>query len=305
MEKPTLVIGGSGFVGQTLQDLVADADRADEFMFSYCSNAGAMRQGVQTLRLDLDDAGSATTAGGFDRAIWVAGNSDHGLGWNDPRADWELSVGTLLNLLEHFQGDLTMLSSQATYFGLDGKIPESVDHAPAMPYGFAKLAAEKYADWAVQAERLRSLRVCRLMYAFGIHEKERRLLQRCIRASRDGGTVTIAGGGKSFLNPVPATFLADVLVRLNDEAPARTTGSVDRFNVNHPDEWTVRGVVEFLGTLGPFDYEVIEGGEPWPVTFRGDVTKLTSLLEGWGVRFPDVETSLASYRDQVLQGDQA
>ena len=59
--------------------------------------------------------------------------------------DFDAEVRTFLTFLDHFRGSLTMLSSQAIYSGLTGEVEESVDHVPNMPYGFTKLACERFA----------------------------------------------------------------------------------------------------------------------------------------------------------------
>jgi nucleoside-diphosphate-sugar epimerase len=299
----TLVLGSTGFVGRTIQDLVTDAGTSEDFVFAYRSSPELILEGLGSLRVDLLDGESAAQVAAFDTVVWVAGNSDHGLAWRDPKADFELSAGTMLGLLEHFHGGLTMLSSQAVYFGLSGAIPEDVDHVPTMPYGFGKLAGERYARWALDAGRLEKLWVYRLMYAFGRHEKSRRLLASCIRSSRDGSLVTVAGGGLSFLNPLPASFLGEVLLASSRELQKEPIGFSEVTNINHPNPWTVLEVVELLSTLGAFEYQVVEGGEEWPVTFHGSVDRLAGWLAKWDMSFPDVERGLAAYRKDVLRRD--
>ena len=109
------------------------------------------------------------------------------------------------------------------------------------------------------------------MYAFGDREAERRLLPRCVQASINGGRVRVTGGGRSFLNPLPVSFVAEVLLRTADELGDRQDGFFEVTNVNHPETWTVLEVMEALSVISPFDYDVTDGGEDWPVTFHGNV----------------------------------
>jgi nucleoside-diphosphate-sugar epimerase len=297
----TLIVGAAGFVGRAIQERIAD--RPAEFVLVTRPRAGVGTSPLRTLQLNLRDDSALAEVSRFRDAIWVAGNAEHGLGWSDPIADLDSQLLALLSFLKHFRGSLTLLSSQAVYFGLDGEIVEDVDHVPAMPYGFAKLAAERYARWALEAGRLRQLWVYRLMYAFGEDERPRRLLARCMEAARSGGRVTIAGGGRSFLNPLPVDFVADVLLRSAEHLRSEADGFVEITNINHPDRWTVLDTLATFNSLVAFDYDVVEAGEDWPVTFYGDVGRLTRRMNEWGLRFPDIRASLSDYRDQAVRGD--
>ena len=296
--KRVLVLGGSGFVGKALQSV--SAGDPGRFLFVDRVLPHPAPEHVDILQVDLLSERDVGQLAQFDHAIWVAGNADHGIGWIDPIGDLESQVTAFLRFLSRFRGSLTMLSSQAVYFGLHGGVPEEVDHVPNMPYGFSKLAAEKYAQWALESGRLERLWIHRLMYTFGPDEKPRRLLARCIRASQDGSMVTIAGNGRSFLNPIPVTFLALVLERSSMQLAQQPPGYMEVTNINHPEPWTVLEVAEHLCTIGSFDYKVVAGGERWPVTFHGRVDKLSAWLDRWGIGFPDVRRSLAKYREEVL-----
>ena len=297
--EDTLVLGGGGFVGRAIQRRVAA--ESGRYVFAVRADATTETHGVRTLQIDLLDESRVGEVARFNHAIWVAGNANHGLGWSDPSKDIASQVITLLRFLRHFTGILTMLSSQAVYFGLSGGVREDVDHVPNMPYGFAKLAAEQYARWALEAGRLDRLWIHRLMYAFGEGEKPGRLLPRCFRASREGGRVTVAGGGRSFLNPLPVGFLADVLVESAEQMRSEALGFTEVTNVNHPEPWTVLDVVNWVRDRNTFDLEVVESGEHWPVTFHGSVNRLLGWLDRWDMAFPDVRTSLLEYEDQLAR----
>lgn len=291
--RETLIVGSSGFVGSAIRQRVGSRSR--EYVFASRDDRRNEGPVGRTTRIDLLDETQVSAVSNFDHAVWVAGSADHRLGWVNPIADLESQVVALLRFLQHFRGSLTLLSSQATYYGLRGEIEEDVDHVPTMPYGLAKLAAESYARWALGAGRLRTLWIFRLMYAYGAGEASHRLLARCVRSRRDGKRVAIAGGGRSFLNPLPVEFVADVLLRSSDQMTTEPDGFSEVTNINHPERWTVRDVVEAFGRLHNFDHEVVESGEDWPVTFYGSVDRLTRWLSRWGLTFPDVEVGLAAY----------
>jgi nucleoside-diphosphate-sugar epimerase len=252
---------------------------------------------VDVLQVDLLSEREVGQLAQYDHAIWVAGNADHGIGWIDPIGDLESQVMAFLRFLSRFRGSPHDASSQAVF--LIARRSAGGGIVPNMPYGFSKLAAEKYAQWALESGRLERLWIHRLMYTFGPDEKPRRLLARCIRASQDGGTVTIAGNGRSFLNPIPVTFLARVLERSSMQLAQQPPGYMEVTNINHPEPWTVLEVAEHLCTIGSFAYKVVASGERWP-DHHGRVDKLSASARPVGYRFPMSVGVLAKYRDEVL-----
>ena len=307
MLRDILVVGASGFVGRAIQDHVLATGDADRFTFAYRSHPEALRPGLDALRVDLLDPASADAVRGARTVLWVAGNSDHGLAAREPARDLALTAGALLELLSRIAGArLCMLSSAATYFGLSGEVDEDVDHAPPIPYAAAKLAAETYARWHRAAGRLAALRIYRLMYAFGPGELPRRLVARCAAAARGGDALHLVGGGRSFLNPLPVDFVARVLTDTAREFAAGSAGmsglsGPEAVNLNHPDRWTVLDVVHYLQTLTDFPCQVTEGGEEWPVLFRGRTARLAAELAARGAAFPEVRGSLRSAFELLLK----
>lgn len=296
---PVLVLGGSGFIGRAIQEYVLATHRADDFVFAYRNEGGAVDERLRRLKMDMLDPGSVAQAQGFDRAIWVAGTSDHALGWRSPLSDLESTVVTLLRFLAVFRGSLVLLSSQAVYFGLSGCVPESVDHVPSMPYGLSKLVAERQCEWALERGELKRLWIHRLMYAFAPHERPERLLKRCLAAERSGCTVTVFGGGRSYLNPLPASFVAEVLVRSSDSMESEGQGFLETTNLNHRECWTVADVIECLQSFCSFKYELMDGGERWPVRFWGDTARIGCHFDRWGLEYPAVPVSLKTYCDRA------
>jgi nucleoside-diphosphate-sugar epimerase len=298
--REILVVGASGFVGRAIQDhVLADGD-SSRFTFTYRTTPGAIHSGLDRIRLDLLDPASAAQAAGAPVVLWVAGNGDHGLAARDPARDLALTAVSLLALLSRIGGSLCMLSSAATYFGLTGPVDEEVDHVSPIPYGAAKQAAETYARWHRAAGRLAALRIYRLMYAFGPGELPRRLVARCAAAARGGEPLRLVGGGRSFLNPLPVSFVAGALVQTALDLAAGRAGP-EAVNLNHPDRWTVMDVVHFLRTVAEFPCEVIEGGEEWPVTFWGSTDRMVAELAARGESFPEVEAALRRCFETMIE----
>ncbi|MEO9319767.1 MAG: NAD(P)-dependent oxidoreductase [Nitrososphaera sp.] len=294
MEK-TLVIGASGFIGQAIQSQIQTSAKSDQFVFSYRSHPERIQPDLQKVRLNLLEPSHAENDLGvvadFSSAICVLGNNNHGAAWENPLQDLALNTESLLRFIQLFRGKLVLLSSQAVYFGLSGEIGEQIDHCPTIPYAISKKAAESYAQFYYEDARLDSLWIYRLMYAFGPGERASRLVSACRRASLSGEKVNIAGGGCSFLNPLPSSFVSQVLVRSSEELSKQSRFS-ETVNINHESRLSVLDVVRFLNEIEGFDYTVSQGGEKQPVAFWGNTERLQGYMKKWQLEFPDVWSSL-------------
>jgi nucleoside-diphosphate-sugar epimerase len=297
----TLVVGGSGFIGSAIQKHVLDEHTENGFVFSFNKKPEKLDAKLEMARLDLLEKiiGEINSC---PAAIYVAGNADHGLAKRSPMLDLDLNVRAFLNFMKEFRGSLVLLSSQAVYYGLEGKILEAVDHVSTIPYGLSKQMTEAYAKYFLKSGYLSKLWIFRLAYAFGKGEKERRLIPRCANAVRKREKVTLFGGGKSLVNPLPAEFVAKTLVKASEHLKGAKSGFMEITNMNYPEKVTVRDVVVSLNQIKPLDFLVEEAGEEWPVRFWGDTQNLSSHMEEWKIDFPDLEVSLKEYFTELIEG---
>jgi nucleoside-diphosphate-sugar epimerase len=302
--EPILVVGGSGFIGTALQKYIKLHNLSDRYTFTYHTSEDKIQEGITKKYLNLLDENSMNMVNDYHYAIYVAGNSNHGLAFTDPYEDFRQNALTLMNFLKTFRGSLVILSSQAVYYGLEGQIPENTDHVSTMSYGFSKQIVENYCRFHFEKALLQNLWIFRLMYTYGEGEKERRLIPACVRSTRNNSVVNISGGGKSFINPLPNDFVADVLVTAMNDLMISREPCLEITNLNHPEKVRVIDVLEYLGKLKPFKYEISEEGEHWPVHFWGDTDNLRSHLEKWNKEFPDVYDDLRKYFMGLLQNNE-
>ena len=294
MEK-TIVIGGSGFIGKAIQSLVSEQGLDQSFVFSYCATPENVSETLEKVKIDLLRRVDVEAVEGFPTAIYVAGNADHSLARNSPSADLDLNVKMFLHFVERFRGSLVLLSSQATYYGLEGEINENADHVSTIPYGLSKQMVEAYAKYFQRIGLLHRLWIFRLMYAFGKGEKERRLIPRCADAVKKGGKVTVSGEGKSFVNPLPSWFVAHILTKAVESVGQENAGFLEVTNLNCRETVTVGDVVAFLNSVKHFDYSHSEGGEEWPIMFWGNTERLASYLKKSRIEWPNVWEELRRY----------
>jgi nucleoside-diphosphate-sugar epimerase len=297
----TLVVGGSGFIGSAIQKHVLDEHTENGFVFSFNKRLEKLDAKLEMTRLDLLEKISGKI-NIYPAAIYVAGNADHGLAKRSPMLDLDLNVRAFLNFMKEFRGSLVLLSSQAVYYGLEGEILETVDHVSTIPYGLSKQMTEAYAKYFLKNGYLSKLWIFRLAYAFGKGEREHRLIPRCANAVCKREKVTLFGGGKSFLNPLPADFVAKILVKASEHLKEAKRDFMEITNMNYPEKVTVRDVVVSLNQIKPFDFLVKDSGEEWPVRFWGDTQNLSNHMKEWKMDFPDLGVSLKKYFTELIEG---
>jgi UDP-glucose 4-epimerase len=301
MDK-VLIVGGSGFIGNAVQQLVLDEGFGENFTFSFDKNPERINKNLNKVHLDLLKTGTSKEIKKYPVAIYLAGNMDHGLAKRSPLLDLDLNVRAFLNFMGEFSGSLVLLSSQATYYGLEGEVPETVNHVATTPYGLSKQMAEAYARYFLNSGTLTKLWIFRLMYAFGRGEKERRLIPRCANAVRNNQRITIFGGGESFLNPLPSWFVAKVLLSAAEELQESENRFMEVTNMNYPEKVSVKDVVAFLCGVNRFDFVINDSGEDWPVRFWGNTKNLLGHMREWNMDFPDLWDNLKQYFTELVAG---
>ena len=300
MDK-VLVVGGSGFIGAAIQQFVLNERLEDFFTFSFNKNPERIDKNLNNVHLNLLKAGASKEIKNYSAAVYVAGNTDHGLAKRSPLLDLDLNVRAFLNFMDEFRGSIVLLSSQATYYGLEGEILEAVNHIATAPYGLSKQMAEAYARYFLRNDALSKLWIFRLMYAFGKGEKEHRLIPRCANAVRNNQRITIFGGGKSFLNPLPSWFIAQVLLKATESLKGRKDKFMEITNINYPEKVSVKDVVIFLNRVKHFDFIINDSGEDWPVKFWGNTKNLLSHMREWNIDFPDLWDNLKEYFIELVE----
>lgn len=295
VDRGYLVVGGSGFIGRALQEAVIDEGLGDAFTFACNEHPENIREGFKTVKADLTQRDGAKPFEDYSTIIFAAGHSNPLLANKEPWLDLELNVSLLLNTARHFRGKMVLLSCQSVYQGLEGEVQEHVDHVPTMPFGLSKSVEETYARHLWRARYLDRLWIHRLGYTYGKGEAERRLVPMCNWAASNKGKVHIHGGGKSYLNPLPARFVAEVLLRTADELQDMPSGFIETTNLNHPAKLTAAQVVRVLDGARRFGYEIDEAGEEWPVRYYGNTERLEKHLKKWEMEFPDAKEALRDY----------
>lgn len=210
-----LVVGGSGFIGRNVVERLAKGGHPfRRVVATYTAQSDfptwSRSLGVEPLRLDLSQPVRLPEE--FDAAIYTAGNANHATAADVPLSDLELNACALLRFLDGFRGRLVYLSSGAVYYGRQGHVHPGLPLTPTFAYGISKLASEHYAGAARARARLASLVSLRLFYAYGRHDKSRRLVPRLVAAAKRAVDEPFAlhGTGASWVDALDAAFVAEI-----------------------------------------------------------------------------------------------
>lgn len=275
-----LIVGGSSFLGRNLSEfIVEESTEVSRAAATYRTDPAfrdwARARGIEPLRYDaLQDRRDWRR---FDACIYLAGNSDHGLAIQSPDEDLRLNALGLVRFLETYSGRLVYMSSGAVYYGRTGLVKPSVAVSPSFAYGISKLAAEHYVLAAEKAGELSSCMVVRLFYAFGKHDKPRRLIPQVVKSVLvdKRSSFRVRGTGTSFMDPVDARYVAEVLVAaaLREEVSGvyDLCGGKNRTVVD-----IVRETAKALGV--ELEVPVDGHAEAFPVQFFGSPDPIVGVL---------------------------
>ncbi|OGS42685.1 MAG: hypothetical protein A3K67_05655 [Euryarchaeota archaeon RBG_16_62_10] len=294
MTGDILVVGGDGFIGRAIQDYALNYGLKDAFTFVYRDSPAAVLEGLRGVRTEELLRDGAKELGKARSAIFIVGNPCMDLADEDPTKDLEQDLWMLTGLVKHIRGSLVMLSSQAVYYGLEGEIPENANHVPMMPYGLSKQTVEGYAKYFLETKALRRLWIFRLLYAYGKGEPDTRLIPRCAKAAATGEKVVVKGTA-SYLNPLPASFVAEALAHAANSIMMKDAGRLEVTNLSSPQRVLASDVVTVLAATKRFEFKVDDKGERWPVRYYGATANLTEHMKDWRLAFPDARSSVREH----------
>lgn len=135
-----LVVGGAGYIGGAVTDLLPDARVYDNLLYEYEYRKdrefilGDIRE-RKKLKEHLDWA---------DAVIWLAGIVGDGACANDPELTFELNTESVKWLSENFNGRIIYPSTCSVYGAQDGLLTEESPTNPLSAYASSKLESEQY-----------------------------------------------------------------------------------------------------------------------------------------------------------------
>jgi UDP-glucose 4-epimerase len=152
------VIGGAGFIGTHVTQLLAESGRDVVVLDSRGEPATPLPAGVRFVSGDYGDRDVVKHAlGGVDEVIHLAYATVPQTSFEDPIHDLLANLPESVQLLQEATlagvAKFLLVSSGGTVYGVSSSLPICEDHPtnPISPYGITKLTLEKYAGmfWAV------------------------------------------------------------------------------------------------------------------------------------------------------------
>lgn len=166
-----LLTGGAGFIGSHVTEaLLAGGHEVVVVDDLSSGKRSRVPEGVRFVQADIrsDEASRLLREGGFEAVVHHAAQIDVRRSVRDPRADAEINLLGLLNLLEAAAAGgvrrFVFASSGGACYGEQQFHPAGEDHPtrPVSPYGVAKAAGELYLTYYALSK---GLSTCALRYA--------------------------------------------------------------------------------------------------------------------------------------------
>ncbi len=272
----SFVIGGAGFIGSHLVDLLVE--RGPVTVFDNLSVgreefiAGPLSSGRATLTVgDALDLDALTRAmGGHDVVFHLAANPEARWGLERTRLDLEQGTIATYNALEAARlvgARRFVFSSSGTVYGNTSDVCAEGDlgHLPISLYGASKLAGEGLVAAFVECFGLQG-RIVRFGNVVGKRGTHGAILDFCKKLQQHPDHLDVLGDGRQHKPYLHVTDCAAGLLYVLD-----TTGpSLDVFNLAPPDTTTVAQIAELCVAASPNPAAriVFSGGaQGW----RGDV----------------------------------
>jgi UDP-glucose 4-epimerase len=274
----TLIVGGAGFIGSHLVDLLVERGPVTvfdnftigkrEFIARHIAS-GAARV-VQGDALDLDALTAAVRD--HDLVCHLAANPEARWGLERPRLDLEQGTIATYNALEACrvaQVPRFFLSSSGTVYGDTDKPCGEMDlgHLPISLYGASKFAGEALVAAYVECFSLQGY-ICRFGNVVGPRATHGAILDFCVKLRAHPSYLDVLGDGNQAKPYLHVTDCVAGIVHTLDHG----SEALNIYNLA-PDGWTtVRRIAELCVAASPEPSARIEysgGRRGWP----GDVPK--------------------------------
>jgi UDP-glucose 4-epimerase len=274
----TLVVGGAGFIGSHLVDLLVKRGPVTVFdnftvgkrEFSAQHIVSGAARVVQGDALDLDALTAA--ARDHDLVCHLAANPEARWGLERPRLDLEQGTIASYNALEacrQAKVPRVFLSSSGTVYGDTDKPCGEMDlgHLPISLYGASKLAGESLVAAYVECFGLQGY-ICRFGNVVGPRATHGAILDFCNKLRAHPSYLDVLGDGNQAKPYLHVTDCAAGIVHVLDQG----SEPLNIYNLA-PDGWTtVRRIAELCVAASPDPSAHVEysgGTRGWP----GDVPK--------------------------------
>lgn len=280
-----VILGASGFIGRNLANYLIN--KGYDVLPVYFSNRTLLKN-------EIDFENFIISKQQIDKIIFCGGNSSHYVPEDSLFKIIKKDSEYIQRVLDKFNNTRNILvSSAAVYYGYEGMVDETINPRPNMNYGLSKRIAEMIFEKEIYNKKS-SGTVLRLTHVYGKGERDNRLFRNIAKAIKHSQVFKIYGEGNSYINPIPTSFLCEVVTHfLNEDL---VSPGVEYYNVGSKENVTVKEIVSKLKNYFNFDY-IIEGEEKCPVYFKTNVEKLEKV----GLCFENAVESVVNYVCSISQ----
>jgi UDP-glucose 4-epimerase len=224
-----------------------------------------------------------------DVLFHAAGTASVGASLVDPLIDFRGSVSVCANMLEAVRrsgkNPLVFIPSSAAVYGNPVSLPvnEGAAIKPISPYGFHKAICETLARESAECFGLRII-VCRLFSVFGAGQRRLLIWELFKQLSGTSESAWLDGTGSESRDFLHIDDVAGAVLQLAEEFARSPSGRFEIVNVASGEETRVSEIAGRIRDLVAPDKDVrcLSSARPGdPLNWRGEVSKLHSLIPGW------------------------
>jgi UDP-glucose 4-epimerase len=236
-KEKVLILGGAGFIGSHLAEILADSYEVTVFDRARISlrNLDSCRDRIHVIAGDFTNAAEiADVVAGMDIVFHLIWSTLPATSNQNPAYDLETNVIPFLHLLSSLRNHqvkrLVFISSGGTVYGDPQRLPicEEAATRPRCSYGITKLTAEKYLEMHCQLHGQDAI-VARLANVYGERQEWRKgqgLVMVALQRALSGEPLEIWGDGNAVRDYI---HVSDVVIALKKLIPYR--GDHRLFNI--------------------------------------------------------------------------
>ena len=280
------ILGGAGFIGTNLVELLLDKDEIEIAVFDNLSMGNQLtRLTSKNFRVSRGQMESESELSAFlqevrpSRIYHLVANSDIASASINPKLDILNTYTTTINLINVLKGldieEIIFASSSAVYGECEGLIPEEQNFNPISSYGWMKMASEIALDSARQAGIFNKLLIARFPNVTGKYQTHGVVFDLIRKLKSSEKYLQVLGDGFQNKPYLSAGKLVEVIELLR----STTWNGTLNVNIAPRDRINVREIVDLIygytGALKPVEYQDSPNG------WKGDIPSYeldTSLL---------------------------
>jgi UDP-glucuronate 4-epimerase len=252
-----LVTGASGFIGKNFLEL---APKDMEIIGIYNSSKEIeyfvkekKLNNVKLFQCDLTKKGEVERlfkkiGKNFEYCLFLAGNVNVPLSKSDPSKDRNITVGSLINVLESCDkiNRLVYLSTAGVYDGIEGNVDVNANLDPKVPYCVSKLEAEQYVKSSSAKGKIKEFIILRFGGAFGKYS-EKKFMTKLVDEiyAQNKKTIEIYGDGTNIINVMYAKDTIRALIACLKSKKSNITCNLGQENMTITQ--TVKRVAKIFG----------------------------------------------------------